>query len=274
MSLAVDNRYRNSQAPFTFGQQSIIWVAPARDSGRVSAQSSLLPSWALHVRICCCPTSPGIKQLLTLLTTCLVRTDYVFGVRKFGGNAQAITNKRWLHHTSFLWDFDPANMAALLNPAKQPDYRQVRCSPGASSSSVECGTSMTAAVVAAAVAWFACTRTSISGGHLLAHGPQSRCYFCTCLWCSLSLNHVLLLPLLQGREHGSFLVRLKEVLPSRQQFIQELQDNADQHFELRVRRGTAAPAAVTPAVLVSCFCQCLILCAAFCACHRSRPLHT
>jgi lipoate-protein ligase A len=51
--------------------------------------------------------------------------DYVFGERKFGGNAQAITNKRWLHHTSFLWDFEPANMAALLNPAKQPHYRQV-----------------------------------------------------------------------------------------------------------------------------------------------------
>jgi hypothetical protein len=191
--------------------------------------------------------------LLTLLTTCLVRADYVFGARKFGGNAQAITNKRWLHHTSFLWDFDPANMGALLNPAKQPDYRQVRCSPGASSSSSSSsngrGTSTTAAVVAAAVAWFACTRTSISGGHLLAHGPQSRCYSCTCLWWALTMNHVLLLPLLQGREHGSFLVRLKEVLPSRQHFIQELQDNADQHFELRVRRGTAATAVVCPAVL-------------------------
>ncbi|WIA31302.1 hypothetical protein OEZ86_002204 [Tetradesmus obliquus] len=86
--------------------------------------------------------------------------DYVFGEHKFGGNAQAITNKRWLHHTSFLWDFDPANMAALQQPAKQPSYRQ-------------------------------------------------------------------------GREHGSFLMRLQERLPSRQQFVQELQDNADQHFELR-----------------------------------------
>jgi hypothetical protein len=52
------------------------------------------------------------------------------------------------------------------------------------------------------------------------------------LWRLLLL---LLLLLLQGREHGSFLVRLQEVLPSRQRFIQELQDNADQHFELRVR---------------------------------------
>lgn len=53
------------------------------------------------------------------------RADYVFGGRKFGGNAQAITSRRWLHHTSFLWDYRPANMALLTNPAKQPQYREV-----------------------------------------------------------------------------------------------------------------------------------------------------
>eukprot|EP00775_Hariotina_reticulata_P011196 gene11195-11346_t len=52
--------------------------------------------------------------------------DYVFADLKFGGNAQAITSKRWLHHTSFLWDYTPANMQALKNPAKQPKYRQGR----------------------------------------------------------------------------------------------------------------------------------------------------
>jgi lipoate-protein ligase A len=51
--------------------------------------------------------------------------DYVFGERKFGGNAQAITSKRWLHHTSLLWDYDQRNMAVLTNPKKQPAYRQV-----------------------------------------------------------------------------------------------------------------------------------------------------
>lgn len=51
--------------------------------------------------------------------------DYVFGNHKFGGNAQAITNKRWLHHTSFLWDYDQRNMLALKNPSKQPKYREV-----------------------------------------------------------------------------------------------------------------------------------------------------
>ena len=44
--------------------------------------------------------------------------DYAFGQRKFGGNAQAITKNRWLHHTSLLWDFDPARMQLLKHPAK------------------------------------------------------------------------------------------------------------------------------------------------------------
>lgn len=56
----------------------------------------------------------------------LAEHDYVYGARKFGGNAQAITSRRWLHHTSLLWDFDPARMAALTQPPKQPAYRQGR----------------------------------------------------------------------------------------------------------------------------------------------------
>ncbi|KAG7380121.1 hypothetical protein PHYBOEH_011580 [Phytophthora boehmeriae] len=52
--------------------------------------------------------------------------DYVFNDRKFGGNAQSLSKGRWLHHTSFLWDFDPRNMEYLTNPARQPKYRQQR----------------------------------------------------------------------------------------------------------------------------------------------------
>ena len=51
--------------------------------------------------------------------------DYTFGERKFGGNAQAITKQRWLHHTSFLWDFDDRNMALLKHPSQVPEYRKV-----------------------------------------------------------------------------------------------------------------------------------------------------
>mmetsp|Transcript_864 Transcript_864/g.1186 ORF Transcript_864/g.1186 Transcript_864/m.1186 type:complete len:212 (-) Transcript_864:38-673(-) len=42
-------------------------------------------------------------------------TDYVFDEVKFGGNAQGISGKRWVHHTSFLWDYDTTQMGYLSN---------------------------------------------------------------------------------------------------------------------------------------------------------------
>ena len=51
--------------------------------------------------------------------------DYAFGETKFGGNAQAITKQRWLHHTSFLWDFQDSRMDLLKHPTRAPDYRAV-----------------------------------------------------------------------------------------------------------------------------------------------------
>lgn len=51
--------------------------------------------------------------------------DYVFGDRKFGGNAQSITKNRWIHHTSFLWDYEVNNMAYLKLPKRVPEYRSV-----------------------------------------------------------------------------------------------------------------------------------------------------
>jgi lipoate-protein ligase A len=50
----------------------------------------------------------------------------VFGEHKFGGNAQSISKDRWLHHTSFLWDFNPSNMEYLAHPKRQPSYRAQR----------------------------------------------------------------------------------------------------------------------------------------------------
>lgn len=52
--------------------------------------------------------------------------DYVIGDKKIGGNAQTITKDRWVHHTSFLWDFTNENMAYLQLPKKRPEYRQNR----------------------------------------------------------------------------------------------------------------------------------------------------
>uniref|UniRef100_A0A453D6T4 BPL/LPL catalytic domain-containing protein n=1 Tax=Aegilops tauschii subsp. strangulata TaxID=200361 RepID=A0A453D6T4_AEGTS len=51
---------------------------------------------------------------------------YAFDHRKFGGNAQSITKDRWVHHTSFLWDYDVKNMSYLKNPQRAPEYRQAR----------------------------------------------------------------------------------------------------------------------------------------------------
>lgn len=56
----------------------------------------------------------------------LRENDYVLGEKKFGGNAQYIRKDRWLHHTSFLWDYHPEKMSALLHPKKTPKYREGR----------------------------------------------------------------------------------------------------------------------------------------------------
>lgn len=52
--------------------------------------------------------------------------DYVIGEKKIGGNAQYISKHRWLHHTSFLWDYEAAKMEYLLMPKRVPAYRKGR----------------------------------------------------------------------------------------------------------------------------------------------------
>lgn len=53
----------------------------------------------------------------------LKENDYAIGELKIGGNAQYLKRNRWLHHTSFLYDFDVENMEYLAHPKKQPEYR-------------------------------------------------------------------------------------------------------------------------------------------------------
>ncbi|CAA6660561.1 unnamed protein product [Spirodela intermedia] len=60
------------------------------------------------------------KALHDVVDFSLRENDYVFGDRKFGGNAQSITRARWLHHTSFLWDYDARNMRYLKHPPRAP----------------------------------------------------------------------------------------------------------------------------------------------------------
>lgn len=56
----------------------------------------------------------------------LVENDYCIGKKKCGGNAQYIQKERWLHHTTFLWDFAQENMNYLTLPPKRPKYRENR----------------------------------------------------------------------------------------------------------------------------------------------------
>jgi lipoate-protein ligase A len=56
----------------------------------------------------------------------LRENDFVIGEKKCGGNAQYIKKDRWLHHTSFLWDYNDESMSYLLMPKKTPHYRQQR----------------------------------------------------------------------------------------------------------------------------------------------------
>ncbi|HRD56275.1 MAG TPA: lipoate--protein ligase family protein [Parachlamydiaceae bacterium] len=56
----------------------------------------------------------------------LKENDYVVKEKKFGGNAQYLQKNRWLHHTSFLYDYHPCQMDYLSLPEKIPSYRKSR----------------------------------------------------------------------------------------------------------------------------------------------------
>lgn len=52
--------------------------------------------------------------------------DYVIADKKFGGNAQYLAKDRWLHHSSFLWNYHHHMMDYLLMPPTMPNYRKER----------------------------------------------------------------------------------------------------------------------------------------------------
>ena len=56
----------------------------------------------------------------------LRENDYCIGAQKCGGNAQYIRKERWHHHPPVLRDYEEANMAAMLHPARRPAYRRDR----------------------------------------------------------------------------------------------------------------------------------------------------
>lgn len=56
----------------------------------------------------------------------LFQNDFTIGDRKVGGNAQYIRKKRFVHHTTFLWEYDMEKMACLKHPNRTPLYRKGR----------------------------------------------------------------------------------------------------------------------------------------------------
>src|ERR1700730_11622372 len=56
----------------------------------------------------------------------LRENDYAIGEKKCGGNAQYLCRERFVHHTTFLWDFKEERMQLLLQPKKTPQYRAGR----------------------------------------------------------------------------------------------------------------------------------------------------
>lgn len=66
------------------------------------------------------------QSALPMKDFALKENDYVLGNLKCGGNAQYIQKDRFIHHTTFLWDFKDDNMKYLLHPKKVPKYREER----------------------------------------------------------------------------------------------------------------------------------------------------
>ena len=56
----------------------------------------------------------------------LRENDYCLHDKKIGGNAQYLRKERWLHHTTFLFDYQKERMDLLLHPKKAPSYREGR----------------------------------------------------------------------------------------------------------------------------------------------------
>ena len=92
-------------------------------------------TWILNsedIAVACCPkkvlewTAALYKDVFRDIDFRLAENDYAIGHRKCGGNAQYMRKGRWLHHTSFLWDYKREHMQLLKMPPKMPEYRLKR----------------------------------------------------------------------------------------------------------------------------------------------------
>ena len=100
------------------GQQTLVFQGKSCGISGGDGESLILPPKENDTRQQAEPSPSS-----SLPTFQLRQNDYVLGERKIGGNAQAIVKGGFLHHTSFLWDFDRINMEYLTLPDKRPEYR-------------------------------------------------------------------------------------------------------------------------------------------------------
>lgn len=66
------------------------------------------------------------QQALNIEGFSLKENDYTIFDKKVAGNAQYLKKNRWLHHTTFLYDFNPHLMNCLKQPSLAPKYRNER----------------------------------------------------------------------------------------------------------------------------------------------------
>jgi len=71
-------------------------------------------------------TASFYKKALDLEHFNLKEHDYALNNLKCAGNAQYLRKERFVHHSTFLWDFSKDNMNYLLQPKKMPAYRENR----------------------------------------------------------------------------------------------------------------------------------------------------
>ena len=66
------------------------------------------------------------REALSIPQFHLRENDYVIDKCKCGGNAQYIKKHRFVHHSTFLWDYKKQHMDYLLYPPQVPTYRGTR----------------------------------------------------------------------------------------------------------------------------------------------------
>lgn len=71
-------------------------------------------------------TADLYRPIFGSLSFALQENDYAIGGKKCGGNAQSFSKNRFVHHTTFLWDYSEKHMSLLKMPPKMPAYREGR----------------------------------------------------------------------------------------------------------------------------------------------------